>query len=71
MGVWKKAMEAKFRRGTMITRVDTGLTPDDVEFGKAMEDYKRKKDRPFPTWHEVLDVLLSLGYRKTAAGNGS
>lgn len=37
---------------------------EDVEFGLAMDRYKREHDRPFPTWHEVLDVLRSLGYRK-------
>jgi len=44
---------------------------DDVEdeaaaFGKAMDRYKRESDRPYPTWHEVLDVLRSMGYRKCA-----
>jgi len=40
------------------------LTPDEVEFLLAMERYKREKHRPFPTWHEVLRVVKSLGYRK-------
>lgn len=33
---------------------------------KAMDDYKRKSGRPFPTWSEVLEVLISMGYRKVA-----
>ncbi len=32
---------------------------------KAMDQYKRSNRRPFPTWSEVLEVLHSLGYRKT------
>jgi hypothetical protein len=40
------------------------LTPEQVEFGAAMERYMRLRHRPFPTWHEVLEVLLALGYRK-------
>ena len=44
----------------------TELTPDDVELGKAMDQYMRDNDRPFPAWHEVLAVLVSLGYRKVA-----
>ena len=32
---------------------------------KAMDQYKRDNRRPFPTWSEVLEVLRSLGYRKT------
>lgn len=38
----------------------------EVEFMKAMDDYKRKSGRPFPTWSEVLEVIISLGYRKVA-----
>lgn len=44
------------------------LTPDEVEFLLAMERYKREKHRPFPTWHEVLRVVKSLGYRKPEVG---
>ena len=40
------------------------LTPAEVEFAMAMERYMRGKRRPFPTWHEVLEVLLALGYRR-------
>ena len=40
------------------------LTPEQVEFGAAMERYMRLRHRPFPTWHEVLEVLLALGYRR-------
>lgn len=39
-------------------------SPDEVEFLMAMDAYKRDNRRPFPTWREVLDVLLELGYRK-------
>ena len=39
-------------------------TPDEIEFLKAMEQYKREHRRPFPKWSEVLAVLRSLGYRK-------
>lgn len=42
-----------------------GLSPDDVEFGAAIDRFKRESGRPFPTWSEVLQVLLKLGYRKT------
>jgi len=40
------------------------LTPAQVEFGAAMERYMRLRNRRFPTWHEVLEVVLALGYRK-------
>ncbi|HEV3142850.1 MAG TPA: hypothetical protein VGZ47_03085 [Gemmataceae bacterium] len=40
------------------------LSFDEVEFMKAMDQYKRDNRRPFPTWSEVLEVLRALGYRK-------
>lgn len=45
------------------------LKADEVEFLLAMEQYKRTRQRPFPTWHEVLRVLKSLGYQKTGTTN--
>lgn len=39
----------------------------EVEFQTAIDHYKRANRRPFPTWSEVLDVLIALGYRQTAA----
>jgi hypothetical protein len=42
----------------------SALSPAEVEFGAAMERYMRLNNRRFPTWHEVLNVLLALGYRK-------
>ena len=37
---------------------------DEIEFMKALDNYKRDNRRPFPTCCEVLNVLRSLGYRK-------
>lgn len=42
------------------------ITEDELEFGLAIDAYKRQQGRPFPTWSEVLEVLRSLGYRKVA-----
>jgi hypothetical protein len=44
---------------------------DEREFLQAMDRYKRKACRPYPTWREVLRVLLSLGYRKPPPAPGS
>ncbi|MEZ6064460.1 MAG: hypothetical protein R3B90_01855 [Planctomycetaceae bacterium] len=38
----------------------------EVEFMRAMDDYKRRSGRQFPTWSEVLEVIRDLGYRKVA-----
>ncbi|HLW66890.1 MAG TPA: hypothetical protein VKS79_16365 [Gemmataceae bacterium] len=48
----------------------SSFSEDEVEFMMAMERYKRKHRRPFPTCHEVLAVLKSLGYRKVPPEEG-
>ncbi len=47
--------------------IDHVYTPEEMEFIKAMDLYKREKRRPFPTLREILKVLKSLGYSKGGA----
>ncbi len=42
------------------------MSSEQFEFLMAIDEYKRKNDRPFPTWTEVLEVIKALGYRKVA-----
>ena len=42
------------------------MNEEQVDFLKAIDEYKRVNHRPFPTWTEVLDVILYLGYRRVA-----
>ncbi len=35
-----------------------------LEFLQAVDKYKRKTNKSFPTWSEILTILKSLGYRK-------
>jgi hypothetical protein len=35
----------------------------------AMQEYKRRSGRMFPTWSEVLEVLHELGYEKHATSD--
>ena len=42
------------------------MEADELEFMSAINEYKRRQDRPFPSWSEVLEVLKALGYRKSA-----
>jgi len=42
------------------------MNEEQLEFIKAIDEYKRVNGRPFPTWTEVLDLVLYLGYRKVA-----
>jgi len=46
-------------------RVEEGeLTLEEIEFVRAVDRYKRKFNRPFPTWSEVLAIVKELGYTK-------
>ena len=57
---------AKVERRRLIdpTTCERDYSGDEVEFMKAMDDYKRRSGRMFPTWSEVLEVVRSLGYAK-------
>ena len=56
------------RRRTDYRRAaeDGHMNEEQVDFLKAIDEYKRVNHRPFPTWTEVLDVVLYLGYRRVA-----
>jgi hypothetical protein len=54
------------RRQVDPTTCERDYTEDEILFMKAMDQYKRDNRRPFPTWSEVLEVLLALGYRRVA-----
>ena len=55
------------RRQIDPTTCERDYSGDEIEFMTAMDDYKRRSGRQFPTWSEVLEVVRSLGYRKVAA----
>jgi hypothetical protein len=42
------------------------MNEEQVDFLRAIDEYKRVNHRPFPTWTEVLDIVLYLGYRRVA-----
>lgn len=42
-------------------------TDQETEFVVAMDVYKRRHNRPFPTWREAFQVLMGLGYEKRGA----
>ncbi|MCG3127652.1 MAG: hypothetical protein CHACPFDD_02519 [Phycisphaerae bacterium] len=61
------------RRGPGIRRTvyrraaeEGEMTEEQFAFIRAMDEYKRVNNRPYPTWTEILDVVLYLGYRKIA-----
>jgi hypothetical protein len=59
------------RRFVDPTTCEREYTMSEMEFMKAMHDYKQTSGRMFPTWSEVLEVLQSLGYEKPPRPAGS
>jgi hypothetical protein len=55
------------RRFVDPTTCDRDYSHAELEFMQAMQDYKYKSGRMFPTWSEVLEVLRALGYEKPAS----
>jgi hypothetical protein len=69
----RKINNAERKAGRGIPLGENPLTSEveytdaETEFSKALEAYRRQRNRPFPTNREVLYVLMTLGYRKVAA----
>lgn len=54
------------RRQIDPTTCERDYSHEEIEFMRAMDEYKRRSGRQFPTWSEVLEVIRSLGYRQVA-----
>ena len=52
------------RRQIDPTTCERDYTDAEIEFMTAIDRYRRSSGRPFPTWSEVLEVLIGLGYQK-------
>jgi hypothetical protein len=61
-----RRQQGERRRQVDPTTCERDYNDEEIEFMKAMDQYKRANRRPFPTWSEVLEVLRSLGYRRVA-----
>lgn len=62
--VGERRVKVERRRQIDPTTCERDYTEDEVEFMKAMDLYKRKSGRMFPTWSEVLEVIRDLGYHR-------
>jgi hypothetical protein len=58
------------RRQIDPTTCERDYSPEEVEFMSAMDNYKRRSGRMFPTCSEVLEVIKSLGYAKQIPAEG-
>jgi hypothetical protein len=59
-----RRVKVERRRQIDPTTCERDYTDDEIEFMRAMDDYKRRSGRQFPTWSEVLEVVRSLGYSR-------
>jgi hypothetical protein len=58
----KKRTKTQRRRQIDPTTCERDYSGDEVEFMQAMDAYKRKNGRMFPTCSEILEVIRDLGY---------
>lgn len=40
------------------------MSDEELVFIKAVNDYKQRYNKPFPTWSEILHILKSIGYER-------
>lgn len=55
------------RRQIDPTTCERDYSAEEIEFMRAMDEYKRKHGRMFPTCSEILEVVRALGYVKMPA----
>jgi hypothetical protein len=55
------------RRQIDPTTCERDYSPEEIEFMAALDAYKRRSGRMFPTCSEVLEVFKGLGYEKRPA----
>jgi hypothetical protein len=49
------------------TTCERDYSGDELEFMRAMDDYKRRNGRMFPTCSEILEVVRAIGYTKQSS----
>jgi hypothetical protein len=71
IGVERRTLERRVkvnrRRQIDPTTCERDYSPEEIEFMGAMDAYKHRSGRMFPTCSEVLEVIKSLGYVKAVA----
>jgi hypothetical protein len=60
----ERRVKVNRRRQIDPTTCERDYSVEEVEFMSALDDYKRRSGRMFPTCSEILEVFRSLGYEK-------
>lgn len=66
LGLDRRRGPGRRRSDDRRTAEEGQMSDEQFEFLMAINEYKKKNSRPFPTWTEVLEVIKALGYRKVA-----
>ena len=61
------APRAARRRLVDPTTCERDYQPEELEFMQAVEAYKRRSGRMFPTCSELLEIVRTLGYVRSPA----
>ena len=59
------------RRQIDPTTCERDYSNEEIEFMHALDDYKRRSGRMFPTCSEILEVIRDLGYARASAEDAS
>ena len=62
----ERRVKVSRRRQIDPTTCERDYLPEEVEFMSALDEYKRRSGRMFPTCSEILEVFKALGYEKRA-----
>lgn len=54
---------ARYTTGSQETCVGADYTPDELEVLKAVDAYRRRTGKKFPTVTEIMTVMAGLGWR--------
>lgn len=60
----ERMVEAPLSTIEVVESETVEYSDEELAFLRAIDRYKRVRDRRFLAWHEVLAVVKSLGYRK-------
>jgi hypothetical protein len=66
LGLDRRRGPGKRRSDDRKTAEEGEMSDEQFEFLMTVDEYKRKNNRPFPTWTEVLELIKAMGYRKVA-----
>lgn len=61
----ERRVKEKGERRKVERRINEYPLKDEVlEFINAINEFKSVNQKPFPTWSEIYEIFLGLGYRK-------